>query len=303
MPAALSYPPIPIWDIGPFQFSLHGVFAAIGFMAGVFWATREMRKRGFDTVKYQSAMTWGLVGGLLGARYLTAPAAIMNGVPILEALHPISGNFSIIGALAGGILVGGYRAWRIGLPLWPTFDLSSFGLALGTVVGRIGDLAIVEHLGKVTDVPWGYGVKPGYDLAPQHDNLECADSAVPVDGFCPYPPDPAIPGIYHAVAIYDQIGAAILLGVLYLVYKRFRLRYGQLFAVWAGWYGLQRFLLDFMRFGMGDAEIGPFTWNQVSGLAMGVVGVVLFFWLGRNQPVVSPGEDLARGAEPAASAV
>ena len=104
---AISYPPIPIWDIGPIAFSLHGLFAALGFLAGALLASRELRKRGYDVVKYQSALTWGLVGALLGARYLTAPAAIMTaideGTSILATLNPISGNFSILGGFLGGI--------------------------------------------------------------------------------------------------------------------------------------------------------------------------------------------------------
>lgn len=297
MLGAISYPPIPIWDLGPFAFSLHGVFAAIGFVAGAVLATREMRKRGFDTVKYQSALTWGLVGALIGARYLTAPAAILNGTPLLEALNPISGNFSIMGGFAGGILAGGWRMRQVGLWVLPTLDLSSFGLALGTIVGRIGDLAIVEHLGHVTNVAWGYGIKPGYDVSPQHNALECTDTAALVDGFCPYPSDFSVAGIYHHVAAYDLIGAAILLGFLYFVYRRFKLHYGQLFFIWVAWYGFQRFVLDFMRRGMGDAEIGAFTWNQVSGLAAGVGGLILIWLMARRQPVVSEDEDVIRGAE------
>ncbi len=161
------------------------------------------------------------------------------------------------------------------------------GLALGTIVGRIGDLAIVEHLGRATTVPWGYGVKPGYDLAPQHDALECTEATAGLDGLC---------GVYHHVAAYDLIGAALLLGFLSFVYRRYRMHYGQLFFVWVIWYGAQRFLLDFLRRGMGDAEIGAFTWNQVSGLAAAIGGAVLFWYMGRSQPEVSAEEDERRGA-------
>lgn len=282
MLAAISYPPIPIWEIGPFNFSLHGVFAAIGFVAGAWLASREVGKRGFDVSKYQSALTWGLVGALLGARYFTVPAQLLDGVPLLEALNPISGSFSIMGGFAGGILAGWWRMRQVGLPVLATMDLSSFGLALGTIVGRIGDLAIVEHLGRATGVPWGYGIRPGYDVAPQHDALECTESTVGADGLC---------GVYHHVALYDMIGAAILLGVLFFVYRRFRLHYGQLFFLWVAWYGFQRFLLDSLRFGMGDAVIGGFTWNQISGLAAGVGGLVLVWIMGRTRPLVSPEED------------
>lgn len=298
MLGVISYPPLPIWDIGPLQFSLHGVFAAIGFAAGAWLATRELGRRGFDTIKYQSALVWGLFGALVGARYLTAPAAILDRTPLVDALNPLSGNFSILGGFAGGIIAGVWRMRQLEMAIWPTLDTSSFGLALGTVVGRIGDLAIVEHLGRATDLPFGYGIRPGYDVAPQHNALECAAEAAGPDGLC---------GVYHHVAAYDMVGAAILLGFLYFIYRRYRLHYGQLFSVWVVWYGLQRLLLDFLRFGMGDAEIGSFTWNQVSGLGAALGGAVLFWYLGRNQPLVGPPGDVARGAsleeaEPAAAA-
>ena len=288
MLGVISYPPIPLWDVGPFTFSLHGLFAALGFIAGAWIATIELRKRGFDIGKYQSALTWGLIGALLGARYLTAPAAILDGTPILEALHPLNGSFSILGGFVGGIGAGVWRMRQVGLFLLPTLDMSAFGLALGTIVGRIGDLAIVEHLGRATDVWWGYGIKPGYDVAPLHNALECDEATVGLDGFC---------GVYHHVGLYDLIGAVILLGALYFIYRRFSLHYGQLFFIWVAWYGLQRFVLDFLRFGTGDAEIGAFTWNQVVGLAAGVGGLILVWYMGRRNPVVTPEEDKLWGAD------
>ena len=288
MLAFISYPPIPLWDIGPFTFSLHGLFAALGFIAGAWIATRELRKRGFDTLKYQQALTWGLIGALLGARYLTTPAAILEGTPILDALHPLNGSFSILGGFLGGIVGGAWRMRQVGLFILPTLDMSSFGLAVGTIVGRIGDLAIVEHLGTPTEVWWGYGIKPGYDVAPLHNSLECDETTVGLDGLC---------GVYHHVGLYDLFGAIILLGALYFIYRRFSLHYGQLFFIWVAWYGFQRFVLDFLRRGTGDAEIGAFTWNQISGLAAGIAGLILVWYMGRRYPVVAPGEDKLWGAD------
>ncbi len=284
--AVISYPPIPLFEVGPLTMSLHGVFAALGFVAGGWYVTRLLDKRGFSGDAFQSVLPWALVGSLLGARYFTAPAALLDGVPFLTAMNPVSGNFSIMGGFAGGILVGWWRMRKIGLDRLPTFDTASYGLAIGTIVGRIGDLAIVEHLGSATTLPWGYGIRPGYDVAPMHDALECAAPPPGVE-FC---------GVYHHVAAYDMIGAIILFFVLQQVERRFRLHYGQLFSFWIIWYGLQRFILDFLRFGTGDATIGAFTWNQVSGLAAALLGVALFIRFGRREPVVSPENDTPRMA-------
>lgn len=299
--AAISYPPIPIFEVGPLQMSLHGLFAAIGFLVGAWLATKEVRRKGLDAEAYQSALTWGLIGALLGARYLTTPAALMAGTPLLEALNPVSGNFSIMGGFAGGIIGGLLRMRKLDLPALPTLDASSFGLAIGTVVGRLGDLAIVEHLGRPTTAAWGYGVKPGYDLAPQHNILECASDQALANGLCPVPPIDSIagavgagaPGVYHHVAVYDLLGAAVLLGVIYFVSRRFEWPAGRLFFLWVAWYGFQRFLLDSLRFGLGDATVGAFTWNQISGLAAGIGGLVMMMLIGRRaekEPAIETSE-------------
>lgn len=284
--ATIAYPPIPIWDVGPLRFSLHGLFAAVGFFVG-FWAVaRMLEKRGFDSAGFHSLAVWVLLGGLLGARLLTAPAALLDGAG-WAALNPVVGNYSIMGGFVGGIVVGVWRMRRLELPTLPILDLASFGLAWGTVVGRIGDLAIVEHLGRATEVAWGYEVRPGYDLAPQHNGLECTLLEAGPDGIC---------GVYHHVALYDMLAAGALLVVLWLIQRRAPLRYGQLFSIWVVWYGLQRFALDSLRFGMGDATLGGFTWNQVSALGGSVLGVALLWWFGRHRPMVSSEADESLGA-------
>lgn len=258
----------------------------MGFFAGFWLVVRLLERRGLDPAGFHSLAVWILIGGLLGARLLTAPAALLDGAG-WAALNPVVGNYSIMGGFAGGIVVGLWRMRRGGLPILLYLDMAAFGLAMGTVVGRIGDLAIVEHLGRATTAAWGYEVRPGYDLAPQHNRLECTVAEAGPDGIC---------GVYHHVALYDMLGAGILLAVLWLVYRRAPLRYGQLFSVWVVWYGLQRFLLDSLRFGMGDATLGGFTWNQVSALGGAVLGAALFWWFGRRQARVSPEEDAIVGA-------
>ena len=294
MIAVISYPPIPIFEVGPLILSLHGVFAALGFLLGALLSLRRAGHRGYDTVAFQSAMTWGLVGAILGARYLTIGAHLDQYQSIWQALNPVSGSFSIIGGFVGGIVAGVIRLRMLGLRILPLLDMATFGLAVGTIVGRIGDLAIVEHLGGPTDSPLGYGIRPGYDVAPQHDVLEC--TVATVGEFC---------GVYHHAAMYDMAGAIVLLGVLYWLVRSWRgRRYGQLFGFWVAWYGAQRFLIDFTRLALdvnGDATLGPFTWSQWAGLLGVALGTVVILVLRTRSPIVSPEEDARiAGEEPLA---
>jgi phosphatidylglycerol:prolipoprotein diacylglycerol transferase len=248
---------------------------------------REAQRRGFDQGKVTSVLTWALVGAIVGARLFTVPAHLGDpGFGIGDVFNP-AGFYSIMGGFAGGILGGVLRMRLLGLAPLVHLDLAAFGLALGTVVGRIGDLLIVEHLGGQTSFFLGYLVKPGYDLAPQHDRLEALCSSL---GEC---------GPYHHAALYDLLGAGVLLGLLYLVARRTTMHYGQLFILWAGWYGIQRFLIDFTRntgFEEADATLGPLTWNQWSGLAVGVIAAGFFWWLRSKTAVVSTDGDVELGA-------
>lgn len=289
MLAELSYPPIPIFDLGPLRLSLHGLMAGVGFVTGAWLMMREARRRGFDADLITSVLTWALVGSILGARFFTVPAHLDDGWA--AALDPFS-TYSIMGGFAGGILVGWWRMRMLGLHVLTHLDMASFGLAIGTVVGRIGDLLIVEHLGAETTFFLGYRLKPGYDVAPQHDALERICETV---GDC---------GPYHHAGLYDLLGAAVLLGVLYLVARNWpRIRYGVLFLTWMGWYGLQRFAIDFTRnttLPNADATLGPLTWNQWSGLTIGILAALTIAWIvvGGRTPEVSPEQDAAYGANP-----
>lgn len=281
--SSISYPPIPIFHLGPLALSLHGLFAAVGFLVGAWLLQRLARRRGLDQEALSSALTWALIGALVGARYLTVPAQLLEGAPLQHALSPLGGNFSILGGFVGGIAAAWWRFHRLGVPFIPVGDLAAPALALGTVVGRLGDLAIVEHLGSPTNFILGYTVRGGYDLAPGHNALEC----LPVDALC---------GTYHHTALYDLIGAAVLFGVLWWMLRR-RWQPGVIFAVWVGWYGLQRFAIDFTRIGNEmDRMAGSLTWSQWVGLGAGLSSIAWLIWRRRTTPDTSLTSAVAESA-------
>ena len=303
--ASVSYPPIPALEVGPLTLSLHGLFAGLGFVAGAALMMREARRRGFDVEKISSVLTWALVGSILGARLFTVPAHLFDPGYGLDDIVAVAGDYSIIGGYAGGIIVGYLRMRMLGADVAAHMDMAAAGLAIGAVVGRIGDLAIVEHLGSPTSFFLGYELEPGYDVSPQHNVLEALCGG---EGIC---------GPYHHTALYDMLGALVLLGVLVWLRRNWQQRrYGQLFAVWAAWYGFQRFLIDFTRLGVArdglelpdgtvvesiaDGVMGPFTGSQWGGLLIGVAALGLLAFLRRSDWVTVTG-DVERGAEPVGS--
>jgi phosphatidylglycerol:prolipoprotein diacylglycerol transferase len=289
--ASISYPPIPIFELGPLNLSLHGLFAGIGFVVGAWLMLREVKRRGFDAEKVLSVLTWALVASILGARLFTVPAHMFEtGYGISDAIN-VSGDYSILGGYAGGIIGGVIRMRMLRLPVLALLDMAAPGLAVGAVVGRIGDLAIVEHLGSETSFFLGYTLKPGYDISPQHDVLERLCN---VEGIC---------GTYHHTGLYDMIGAMVLLGFIYYLMRHWSYRYGQMFSVWVMWYGVQRFLIDFTRLDaarngtVADSVMGPFTGSQWGALGAALLGLALFVWFGRRSDVVSVERDIEYGAE------
>ena len=296
---AISYPPIPIFEVGPLALSLHGLFAGLGFAVGAWLMIREARTRRFDADKIVSVLTWALVGSILGARLFTVPAHWNDPGYGWDNVYGLTGDFSILGGYAGGIIVGAWRMRLLKLGIRAHLDMAAAGLAIGAVVGRIGDLAIVEHLGSPTQFFLGFTIKPGYDVSPQHDRLECSVSEA-VDGIC---------GTYHHTALYDMLGAVVLLGVVLWLVKQWKQRhYGQMFSVWLIWYGFQRFLIDFTRLDAAeagttaDSVMGPFTGSQWGALGGALLGIVLFFWFKRRSPIVGPEMDVTFGAMPAPAA-
>jgi prolipoprotein diacylglyceryltransferase len=110
-------------------------------------------------------------------------------------------------------------------------------MALGVIVGRIGDLIVGDHLGKPTHFFLGYKCPP-VDVP----------TAFPCNGHGTnwIGPD-RIPGlVVHQTALYDLILTLLLLG--FLLWLRRRARYdGFIITVFAVWYSVQRIIEDFLR--------------------------------------------------------
>jgi phosphatidylglycerol:prolipoprotein diacylglycerol transferase len=126
------------------------------------------------------------------------------------------------------VLAGWPLVRRRGLRLLQVLDAAVPGLALGIAIGRIGDVAMADHLGKPTLFALGYRCPP------------VAVVGETVGSPCP-------PGaVVHLAALYDLVGALLVFGLLAWVGRRPRWE-GRLTLAFTIGYGLVRLVEDGFR--------------------------------------------------------
>ena len=248
---AISYDPIVRIHIGPLAISPHGIFIAIGFMVGAWFMLPESRKRGMPDEVIYPLFTLAAIGSIVGARvayvinhlgdYLSSP---------LDILLVWEGGISLLGGFFGAIAFAMPRMRREKLSFWKVMDAAAPGMALGVVVGRIGDLIIADHLGKVTSFFLGYRCPPL--------GVETGSPCAPTDLVSRTPG-----AIVHQTALYDQLLALVLLLVLVRLRRKGHFD-GFLILVFALGYGMARIIEDFLREDVRRFGLTGSQWTAVA---------------------------------------
>jgi len=244
-PAEITWPPVQrVLFLSP-----HGIGSAGGFLLGAALLLREVRRRGdLDEQVVVRALTWAAVGAIVGARLdyvVSHPGAFEN---VWEAVKLWEGGIAMFGGFIGGVAAALPVLIRNKVHLPRFLDAAAPGFAVGVVIGRIGDLVIWDHLGDPSNGPLALTIKKGYELAPGFG----PSPAIPLTGF---PSCEAAAKAqrffagcsYHQPALYDLVGALLLLGVLLMIRRRARARAGVAILVWGAWYGTQRLVVDVTR--------------------------------------------------------
>src|SRR5437773_10621083 len=90
-----------ILHIGPVPIHLFGIFLALAFLAAGWAAGREFERKGYDPALASSAVVWGAVGGLLGARLWIVLDAWPEFVRAPWTFLVTGGGFVFYGGLPG----------------------------------------------------------------------------------------------------------------------------------------------------------------------------------------------------------
>src|SRR5687767_4630622 len=143
-------------QLGPFVLSWHGLFSAIGVIAGVTIGVRVAAESGADEEGSYNLALWSVAGGIVGARlfHVVDNWGYYAANPI-QIVMINEGGIAVYGAVVGGFLTGTLYAMRTKLAVAKVAAGGAIGFMLGQAIGRIGDVINGEHHGTPTDAPYG----------------------------------------------------------------------------------------------------------------------------------------------------
>ncbi len=256
--------------IGPIPIHLYGVILMLGALAGAWLATIEAKRRGEDPDIVWDALTWVLIGGVIGARLwhvFTPPESMVKlGITTHYYLtHPLAilaiwrGGLGIPGAVMGGVLAFWLYARYKKIPFARWLDIFAPGIALGQAIGRWGNYVNQELYGAPTNLPWAIYIDP------QHRLPAFMDKAY-----------------YHPLFLYESLWNLLNMSILLYLGRKWsdRLRAGDLFLIYLIIYAVGRFFLEFLR--LDPAEVGGLDINQMLMAVVAVGAAATLAW--RHRP-------------------
>jgi prolipoprotein diacylglyceryl transferase len=277
--ASIPSPSDGVLDIGPLSVHVYGIMLAIGVVVAAVIAGARWAKWGHPRREFDDIVVWIVIGGLVGARlyHVATDWEKFEGdwLRVLEIWH---GGLSIWGVMAGGAIAIFVVARVKHLDVLLLFDAIVPGLLVAQAIGRWGNWFNQELFGEPTALPWGL------EIDPVHRPPGFADAAT-----------------FHPTFLYESLYCLGLAGVLLWVERRWRLRTGQLLALYLSGYCFGRFWLENLR--IDEAKlVGPLRVNAWVSLLVMIGGVVLFAWLGRHGRI-DAGRYPERSPEPRPSIV
>jgi phosphatidylglycerol:prolipoprotein diacylglycerol transferase len=251
--AAIPFRTLPEISVGPLTIRTFGLFVAVGILVGVWLFLRYARDRDLDADLLSRLAWWLIALGIIGSRVLFVAThwGEFSDDP-LSMFAIWQGGLQFSGAFLISIIVIVWFSRRH--PEMPGLVVSDgvvFGLAPGLAIGRLGCMAVGEHLGGQTGFPLAWKYLGG-------------ETREPVVG--------GVGAVVHNTAMYELFLMVPLVGLLWWMQRR-RLEPGWLTVTFLLWYGTQRFLTDFLR--EYDRTVAGLTGAQYLSIGMVVGGLLL----------------------------
>lgn len=242
MISSIPSPSSGVLKIGPLSIHAYGLMIALGVVVAIWLIGRRAERAGTATrEQMSSAAMWGVLAGIIGARlYYVATDASEPWREPAKWLRIWEGGLGIPGGLLAGVLVGLWRARRLGIPVSGVLTAVAPAIPLAQSIGRWGNWWNQELYGRATTLPWG---------------LE-------IDEY---------PGtLFHPTFLYESLWNLALCGALILADRKWRPR--GLFAWYVLGYSVGRFWIEGLRIDAANSG-GGLRLNQWTALVAGAVAL------------------------------
>ncbi len=237
----IPYFSLTTFHLGPVPIQVWGTLVALGFFFGALASARMARERGLEEKRIFDLAAWIVISSMIFARLFH----VVFYEPQYFLAHPLEvvaiwqGGLSMFGGFFGALVASILYFKRHKLNFHAYADTAIFGLPLGIAIGRIGCFLIHDHPGTLTSFVGGVQY-----------------------------PD----GVRHDLGLYESIDGLVLF-VVFLVMAKRRVSEGWYVIVFCLWYGVTRFLMDFLR--IVDVRYFGLTPGQYLSILLVVVGGVL----------------------------
>jgi phosphatidylglycerol:prolipoprotein diacylglycerol transferase len=251
-----------LFRIGDFVISSFGPMLVAAFLVSYLqlrWGLRYLEIG--DEEDAASMVFWAGIAGIVGAKLYYA---LLNGD--LSLLLDRSGLVWYGGfLLAAAAVIWVMRTRR--LPVWPTFDAATLGLAVGYAVGRIGCFLVGDDYGRPTDLPWGVAFPEG---APPSTAANLRAFSVDIPASVPAGEVLTV----HPTQLYETAMALVIWGIgLWLLKKRSHAA-GVVGLAVLSMLAVERFLVEILR-AKDDRFFGGLTMAQMISIGVFLVALAL----------------------------
>lgn len=242
-----------------FKIYFYGILIMLGALAATWLSSKRASAYGENGEAAWDILPWALIGGIIGARLwhiFTPPASMVaQGFTVgyylthpLEMLNFRNGGLGIPGAVIGGFLAVLIYTRRKEMSIMRWTDIIAPGLALAQAIGRWGNFFNQELYGAPTSLPWKLFIEPAKRL-PEFKSVE----------------------YYHPLFLYESLWNLANAGFLIWAGRQYkdRLKTGDLFLIYMIFYGIGRFLLEFLRL-----DPSPVAGININQTLMGIIAVV-----------------------------
>jgi phosphatidylglycerol:prolipoprotein diacylglycerol transferase len=255
------------FQFGPLTVTWYGIMVALGFIAGLWTASRRGPRGGITPERVLDLGPWLIIGAILGARVLYVISYWREefaGRPLLEVFKVWRGGLVFYGGFIGACLACILYARLKKVPLWKLADVMAPSIALGSAFGRIGCLMNGCCYGRECHSWWAITFPSGVSHP--------APSGIPL----------------HPTQLYDSLLNLALYFFLAWFFSRRKFD-GQVFAVFLLGYALIRSFVEIFRGDYPQHYLGGWaTPAHLVSIGILIIGLVLMVVLSRLSPAPQP---------------